>query len=719
MATFYCSLTGAPCVEPVISRTGYVFDRAAIVQFLNANPGRCPVTGEPLTVADLYYPGAPPAASGPTGGPTPFAVPAGVVPMAPSPNTVMQQQEHQLVHQHVPLNGDLHAQQTAAVAASYAPFSGANSGAAAPAPSTAYLSMPHRSTSPIDYDQNAPPVPVGAAGSVRSHSVRSAGAASAGNGGMPAGAGSVLYVPTPSSYHASLYAVPGGTTPEFAATGAPGSPEFLPDQPMLYANNNGQYQNQAGNRVAARAESYYAQQPNRSSWHESVGGEPAVPSVPSHRNSVMMNAAIADDVALTDALAQQDHRYSAALAAPGGVSTHDRLVAQASAVSYRPWFVWLVTALQVAGLALSMVVNYNTLGSPIQTSPSFNYMIGPAPEILIQVGARFVPCMKPSTVLPASGNPPTPIACLIPPSAGGGAAVNATGANGVPVAGQYLCNWGTFCGKLAPTSSTSMANVAAAGQDSAAAKPTQWFRFILPLFLHAGVVHFVMNITFQWTAVKSLERDWGWFRIAPVYLCSGIAGFVFGGIFSEELAPSVGCSGALFGMVALLLIDLTLAWRLIHHPTRQLMRMLLVIVVTFALGLFPSIDNFAHIGGFVMGGLVGLVVMPRSLGLSCCSSRSRKRNGGMGASSSATLTNGSSSGGRQPGGKGGAKASAGMFHGYSTANLAVRGTALVLSIALFATLFSLFYKGNGDQVCSWCRYLDCLPALGQCSVGGN
>jgi pre-mRNA-processing factor 19 len=47
-----CSLSGYVPDEPVISRTGYLFDRKLIVKFIKEH-GRCPMTGEGLTVDDL------------------------------------------------------------------------------------------------------------------------------------------------------------------------------------------------------------------------------------------------------------------------------------------------------------------------------------------------------------------------------------------------------------------------------------------------------------------------------------------------------------------------------------------------------------------------------------------------------------------------------------------------------------------------------------------
>lgn len=90
-----------------------------------------------------------------------------------------------------------------------------------------------------------------------------------------------------------------------------------------------------------------------------------------------------------------------------------------------------------------------------------------------------------------------------------------------------------------------------------------------------------------------MERDFGSFRIGMIYMLSGVAGFVFGANINAML-PSVGCSGALFGLVACLLLDLLQNWKLIVRPWFELFKLVLVILLSFALGLLPYIDNFAQ-----------------------------------------------------------------------------------------------------------------------------
>jgi len=48
----------------------------------------------------------------------------------------------------------------------------------------------------------------------------------------------------------------------------------------------------------------------------------------------------------------------------------------------------------VAVFAYELARNSALTGSVIATKPTFNWMIGPSSATLINMGARFVPCMK-------------------------------------------------------------------------------------------------------------------------------------------------------------------------------------------------------------------------------------------------------------------------------------------------------------------------------------
>ncbi|KAF9178241.1 hypothetical protein BGZ51_000307 [Haplosporangium sp. Z 767] len=236
---------------------------------------------------------------------------------------------------------------------------------------------------------------------------------------------------------------------------------------------------------------------------------------------------------------------------------------------WKPWFVWIVSAIQIAVLAFEFVKGYQRTNQIIQTNP-LNPMIGPGPGTIIAVGARFVPCMRDTYLTNAT------IECPDQPTT--------------------ACTLSDICG-FTPIASTGK-------------PPNQWFRFITPIFLHGGIVHLLFNLMFQLRTGADLERDMGWWRFGIIYMTSGIVGFIFGGNFAPMLSPSMGASGSIFGLIGCLLLDLFQNWKLVVRPCWELTKLSIMILISFGFGLLPFLDNFAHIGGFVAGILTGLVFMP-------------------------------------------------------------------------------------------------------------
>ncbi|KAF9365536.1 hypothetical protein BGX34_009574 [Mortierella sp. NVP85] len=294
---------------------------------------------------------------------------------------------------------------------------------------------------------------------------------------------------------------------------------------------------------------------------------------------------------------------------------------------WRPWFIWLVSALQIGVLVFEIVKGYQRTGKVVETQP-FNPMIGPGTGTIIAVGARFVPCMR-STYLDN-----LQIQC--------------------PDQTTEACTISDICG---------FTSIASTG-----GPPNQWFRFITPIFLHGGIVHLGFNLMFQLRTGADLERDMGWWRIGIIYLCSGIVGFVFGGNFAPLLSPSMGASGAIFGLIGCLVLDLIQNWKLVVRPCWELTKLSIMIIVSFAFGLLPFLDNFAHIGGFVAGILSGLVFMP----VVYFSKRDK------------------------------------------FIKMGLRFIALPLIILIIVLGLTNFYKGANN--CSWCKYLSCLPINGWCDA---
>jgi len=252
---------------------------------------------------------------------------------------------------------------------------------------------------------------------------------------------------------------------------------------------------------------------------------------------------------------------------------------------YKPYFIYSISAIQVVVFIVSIVINF-TSTKQIIAPVKQNFFIGPYSGVLVRMGARYLPCMY--------GND-TVFDCL-PGVKGSLSPTQVTIPDGVGTLKKspYYCTSADICGF---------------GTKVDAKSHNQWFRFIIPIFLHSGVLHLAFNLFFQIRAGASLEKDYGAWRMAIVYFLSGIYGFLFE-VKSSGRIPTVGCSGSLYGIIACVLLDLVQNWKLVIHPWKDLVLLLSSIIISLGFGLLPMIDNFSHIGGFVMGILVGLIFLP-------------------------------------------------------------------------------------------------------------
>lgn len=139
----------------------------------------------------------------------------------------------------------------------------------------------------------------------------------------------------------------------------------------------------------------------------------------------------------------------------------------------------------------------------------------------------------------------------------------------------------------------------------------QWWRLGSALFLHFGVLHLGMNLWALWDGGQLVERMYGHARFATIYFVAGIAGNLLSLVLQGNQAVSGGASGAIFGIYAALLVFL---WRERHQLHPGEFRWLFwgaagfsIATIVFGLSI-PGIDNAAHIGGFVAGGLAGTLL---------------------------------------------------------------------------------------------------------------
>ena len=138
---------------------------------------------------------------------------------------------------------------------------------------------------------------------------------------------------------------------------------------------------------------------------------------------------------------------------------------------------------------------------------------------------------------------------------------------------------------------------------AAIAESGQWWRLLTVMVLHGGLLHWAFNSWALWAFGPTLENLLGRVRFVALYVGAGFLGAAASFAFSHTQL-GVGASGAIFGLLGALVA--------FFFRRRQaggavpLQNLLLVLLLNlFIASRNPSIDNLAHIGGF----LAGLVAM--------------------------------------------------------------------------------------------------------------
>lgn len=132
----------------------------------------------------------------------------------------------------------------------------------------------------------------------------------------------------------------------------------------------------------------------------------------------------------------------------------------------------------------------------------------------------------------------------------------------------------------------------------------EWWRFITPVFLHAGLLHLLFNMFSLFLFGPEMERLTGKTRFLTIYLLAGL----FGSVATYFLQPldylHVGASGAIFGIFGAFGALLYYGRRALPELRQIILPIIVIsIVMTF---LTPNVNATAHIAGMITGFLIGL-----------------------------------------------------------------------------------------------------------------
>lgn len=208
----------------------------------------------------------------------------------------------------------------------------------------------------------------------------------------------------------------------------------------------------------------------------------------------------------------------------------------------------------------------------------------------------------------------------------------------------------------------------------------QGWRLITCIWLHGGLFHLLANMLSLLVIGIRLEQEFGFIRIGLLYLISGFGGSLLSALFLQSNI-SVGASGAVFGLLGAMLSELITNWTIYANKLAALVTLVIIIAINLAVGILPHVDNFAHLGGFGSGVLLGFVFLMRP------------QFGWVSQRYAPPYSR------------------AGVKPKYKTYQRALWALSLTLVVAgMIGGLVALLRGVNLNDHCSWCHYMSCIPS---------
>ncbi|KAI5413439.1 RHOMBOID-like protein 1 [Lathyrus oleraceus] len=227
-------------------------------------------------------------------------------------------------------------------------------------------------------------------------------------------------------------------------------------------------------------------------------------------------------------------------------------------------------------------------------------------------------------------------------------------------------------------SATTLGKMGALEVDKVVREHEGW-RLLSCIWLHGGAIHVLANMLSLVFIGVRLEQEFGFVRIGILYVISGFGGSLLSALFIQS-GISVGASGALFGLLGGMLSEILINWTIYANKVAALLTLIVIVLINLAVGILPHVDNFAHLGGFGSGFLLGfiLLIRPQFKWIS------QKRSPSEFAPS--------------------------VKHKHKPYQYALWLLSFViLAAGLIAGMILLFKGVNLNERCSWCHYLSCVP----------
>lgn len=135
----------------------------------------------------------------------------------------------------------------------------------------------------------------------------------------------------------------------------------------------------------------------------------------------------------------------------------------------------------------------------------------------------------------------------------------------------------------------------------------QYWRLLMPVFLHAGLMHIVTNMLTLWFIGPLVELAFGSRKFLLLYFFGGSIGNILSYLFAP-LTISVGASSALFGLFGGMILY-GLQFKDDPHIRSQGTVMIMFVGLNLVSGFTTTgIDMWGHIGGLI-GGMIFTIIV--------------------------------------------------------------------------------------------------------------
>lgn len=130
----------------------------------------------------------------------------------------------------------------------------------------------------------------------------------------------------------------------------------------------------------------------------------------------------------------------------------------------------------------------------------------------------------------------------------------------------------------------------------------QYYQLLTSLFIHGNIAHLFGNMLFLFIFGLRAEEVFSLPEYLAIFFLGGLTGNLFSLLLLPLNLPSVGASGAIFAIFGAITIYAR------RTVSESIIGALLYAMFWVFLSAGPNVNNFAHIGGLLVGLILGYII---------------------------------------------------------------------------------------------------------------